>query len=268
MVDSCGECAQCQIGQEQYCLQGAVYTYGSKFKFPHCPEYNDQGGAPTYGGYSQAIVVSHKFVCHIPQNIDLAAATPLLCAGITTYSPLARFGAKPTHRVAIVGLGGLGHMGVKFAVAFGAHTTVISRGTSKRDHALKELNAHAFIDSTNPAEMAAAMGSFDFILDCVAANHDVGSLIGLLNVGGEIVLVGVPSEALTLSPFPFIMGRKRFSGSAIGSIEETQEMLDFCGKHNIVCDIETIKATEINAAFERAIKSDVKYRFVIDTATM
>ena len=268
MVDSCGECANCKAGEEQFCTQGSVFTYNGKNKFPHNPEYNEEGGTPTYGGYSQSIVVSQKFVCHIPKNIDLAAATPLLCAGITTYSPLARFGVNSSHRVAIVGLGGLGHMGVKFSVAFGAHTTVISRGSSKRDSALNELKAHAFIDSTNAAEMAAAVGSFDFILDCVAANHDVAALIGLLKVGGEVVMVGAPPDNLSVSAFGFIMGRKKLGGSAIGGIPETQEMLDFCGKHNIVCDIEQIRADQINEAYERAIKSDVKYRFVIDTATM
>lgn len=263
LVDSCLTCQPCVDGEEQYCAAGGVYTYNSTYKFPHSP----QAGDPTYGGYSTSIVVGEKFVCGIPKNLDLAAAAPLLCAGITTYSPMARFGVKEGMHVAVVGLGGLGHMGVKFAKAFGAHTTVISRGTTKREKAMSELKLDAYIDSTNEADMKAATGSFDFILDCVPAKHDVAALTGLLKVGGELSMVGAAAEPMNIGSFNLIMGRKKVSGSMIGGLSETQRMLDFCGQHGITCDVEIIRGDQINDAYERAIKGDVKYRFVIDTST-
>jgi len=222
----------------------------------------------TYGGYSQTIVVDKSFVVHVPENLNLAAATPLLCAGITTYSPLMHYGLRPNQKFGVNGLGGLGHMGAKFGVAFGAHTTVISRGTSKKESALNELKAHAFLDSTSADDVKAAEGTFDFILDTVSAQHDVMALMKLLKTDGKIVMLGVPPESLQISASPFIMGRKILAGSLIGGVRETQEMLDFCGRHNITCDIEMIGADYINIAYDRTVKSDVKYRFVIDTATM
>lgn len=204
----------------------------------------------------------------IPTNLDLAASAPLLCAGITTYSPLAHFGLRPFHKFAVVGLGGLGHMAVKFGIAFGAHTTVISRGTAKKENALQELGAHAYIDSTNADEMAAAANQFDFILNAVSAKHDITSFMNLLKVDGKMVMVGLPPEGLAISPFCFVSGRRSLSGSLIGGVRETQEMLDFCGRHNITCDIELIDCSKINEAYARTIVSDVKYRFVIDIDTM
>jgi len=267
MVDSCRACDNCRGGEEQYCSQGMVMTYNDKHKFKHCVEFNEEGGTPTYGGYSQTIVVDHNYVVSIPSNLDLAAATPLLCAGITTYSPLMYFGLRPNEKFAVYGLGGLGHMGAKFGVAWGAETTVISRGTSKRDSALNELKVHHFVDSTNESEWKEAQGKFDFILDTVAAHHDINALLGLLKTNGKLILVGAPPEHLGLSALPLLMGRRLVAGSGIGGIRETQEMLDFCGRHNITCDIEMVRGDQINVAYERTLKSDVKYRFVIDTAS-
>lgn len=268
MVDSCRKCSFCKSGEENYCTGGMIGTYTTKAKYPHMAEYDADGGAVTYGGYSESIVVDRQYVLKVPANLDLAAATPLLCAGITTYSPLKHFGLKPNHKLGVIGLGGLGHMAVKFGVAFGAHVTVISRGTSKRGSSLNDLKANSYIDSTDAAAMKAAVGTFDFILDTVAADHDIGAMMDLLTTNGKCVLVGVPPAPFSIHAFSFIGGRKTLSGSLIGGIEETQEMLEFCGRHNIVCDIEMIKASEINVAYERAIKSDVKYRFVIDNSTL
>jgi len=271
MVDSCRNCPACKDGVEQYCFSKCVGTYNDKFRFEHCVEYNGEGGANTYGGYSQQMVVDENFVLKVPANLDLAGATPLLCAGVTTYSPLVHFGLRPFHKFAVAGLGGLGHMGAKFGKAFGAHTTVISRGTSKRDSALNELHADAFLDSTDAEAMKAAVGTFDFILNCISAVHNVEEYLALLKYNGKIVLVGAPPmeeeckqkvHAQTL-----IGGRKTIAGSLIGGIQETQDMLDLCGRNNITCDVEVIDASKINEAYERTIRSDVKYRFVIDTAT-
>jgi uncharacterized zinc-type alcohol dehydrogenase-like protein len=267
LIDSCRTCSFCKAGEEQYCKGESIGTYNDRAKFPHMAEYNADGGAVTYGGYSQEIVIDENFVLHVPANLDLAAATPLLCAGITTYSPLKYFGLKPNHKLAVFGLGGLGHMAVKFGIAFGAHVTVVSRGKGKMDSSLNDLKANAYLDSTDEAAMKAAMGSFDFILDTIAADHDVGFQMKMLSTNGKCVMVGVPEKPFTLHSGALVGGRKTISGSLIGGIEETQEMLEFCGRHNIVCDIETIKGSEINVAYERALKSDVKYRFVIDVAT-
>jgi alcohol dehydrogenase (NADP+) len=268
MVDSCRDCRYCRKNEEQYCSTGCVFTYNSRAKYPHMEEYNAEGGAPNHGGYSKTIVVDQSFVLSIPSNLDLAAATPLLCAGITTYSPLIHFGLNPSHRFGVLGLGGLGHMGVKFGKAFGAHTTVISRGTAKRDSALNELGAHAYLDSTNAEEFAAAAGTFDFILDTVSAVHDIRAVLSLLTVDGKLVMVGLPPEPLSIGAGAFINKRKTVSGSMIGGVAETQDMLDFCGRNDIVCNIELINASQINEAYERTIAADVKYRFVIDVSTI
>jgi alcohol dehydrogenase (NADP+) len=269
MVDSCRKCSFCKAGEENYCSGGGmVGTYNSKAKYDHMPEHNKEGGEVTQGGYAESIVVDAEFVLHVPANLNLAAATPLLCAGITTYSPLKHFGLKPNHKLAVLGLGGLGHMAVKFGLAFGSDVTVISRGTSKKDSSLNDLKANHYIDSTDAAAMTAAAGTFDFMIDTIAADHDVGAMMALLTTNGKCVMVGAPSAPFSIHAFSFIGGRKTLSGSLIGGIDETQEMLDFCGRHNIVCDIEMIKASEINVAYDRAIKSDVKYRFVIDNSTI
>lgn len=268
MVDSCRSCESCHAGDEQYCTSGMVGTYNSKFKYAHCVECTPEGGNRTFGGYSKMIVVDHNFVLSIPTNLDLAAATPLLCAGVTMYSPMMHHGLRPNMRFGVAGLGGLGHMGVKLALAFGCHVTVISRGLAKKDDALANLKAHAYLDSSNAEEMAAASGTFDFIIDTIAAAHDLGLYINLLGQEGKLVMVGASPQPMPVGAFPFIMKRRTLTGSLIGGIKETQEMLDFCGRHNIVCDIEPISAAQINDAYERAIKSDVKYRFVIDVATI
>lgn len=273
IVDSCRSCTACQADSEQYCFSGMVGTYNSRYRYQHCREYNEEtGGAPTYGGYSKNIVVDKKYVLAIPKNLDLAAATPLLCAGITTYSPLAHWGLKAGQRFGVAGLGGLGHMAAKFAKAMGAHTTVISRGHSKRESALVGLNADAFLDSTDVEAMKAANGTFDFIIDTIAADHDFGAFINLLGFDGKIVCVGAPAVEecpfYKVAPFPLLLKRKTVAGSLIGGIKETQEMLDFCGANNITCDIEMVSADKVGEAYVRTVKSDVKYRFVIDVDTI
>lgn len=222
MVDSCRQCKNCAKGYEQFCIPaGSVATYNSRFKYEHCAEYDDEGGAPTYGGYSQAIVVDEKFALSMPSNLDLAAATPLLCAGITTYSPMKHQGLKSTDRFAVIGLGGLGHMALKFAKAWGCDTTVISRGKGKKESALA-LGADNFIDSTDPDEMKAAEGSIDFIINCIAADHDIASYMKLLNTFGKMVLVAIPPSQLPIKAFDLIGGNKSIVGSLIGGIAETQ----------------------------------------------
>jgi uncharacterized zinc-type alcohol dehydrogenase-like protein len=235
-----------------------VMTYGSLDKHLN---------APTLGGYSQSIVVTEDFVLRMPANLDLAAAAPLLCAGITTYSPLKHWKVGPGQKVGIVGLGGLGHMGVKFAKAFGAHVVLFTTSPGKVADG-KRLGAHEVVISTDAAQMAAHANSFDFILDAVAATHDINAYFNLLKRDGNLTLVGAPAEPLPVAAFPLIFRRRSFSGSLIGGLPETQEMLDFCGQHNITCDIEMIRMDEINTAYERILKSDVKYRFVIDMASL
>ena len=257
MVGSDRTCAKCQADLEQFC-PNMVLTYGS-------PEA--QTGKPTYGGYSESVVVDEHFVLTIPANLDLAAAAPLLCAGITTYSPLKHWGVKEGKKVGIVGLGGLGHMGVKFAKALGAHTVVFTTSPKKKEDALR-LGADEVVVSTNPEEMAKHAGSFDFILDCVAAEHDLNAYIALLSVDGNLTLVGAPDKPLPVAAFGLIFGRRSVSGSLIGGIKETQEMLDFCGEHNITSDVEVIRIQEINEAWNRMEKSDVKYRFSIDMSSL
>ena len=257
LVDSCRTCPDCLGGLEQFCA-GTVMTYGSVEKYL---------GTPTLGGYSQSIVVTEDFVLRIPANLNPAAVAPLLCAGITTYSPLRHWKVGPGQKVGIVGLGGLGHMGVKFAKAFGAHVVLFTTSPGKVADG-KRLGAHEVVISKDEAQMAAHAGSFDFILDAVSATHDLNAYFNLLKRDGNLTLVGAPEKPLPVAAFPLIFRRRSFSGSLIGGLPETQEMLDFCGKHNITCDIEMIRMDEINTAYERMLKSDVKYRFVIDMASL
>jgi uncharacterized zinc-type alcohol dehydrogenase-like protein len=257
LVDSDHSCPACQDNVEQFC-PNATFTYNSPDK---------HGTAPvTYGGYSESIVVDKDFVLRVPTNLDLAGVAPLLCAGITTYSPIRRWGDIKDKKVGVVGLGGLGHMGVKFARAFGAHVSVFTTSPSKREDALR-LGAHEVIISKHAEEMKAHAGSFDFILDTVAADHDINAYLGMLTLDGNLTLVGAPETPLQVSAFALIFGRKNLSGSLIGGIKETQEMLDFCGQHNITSDVEVIPIQKVNEAYERLLKSDVKYRFSIDMAS-
>jgi len=261
MVDSCQDCQSCREGLEQLCdTGGMVLTYNSPDK--HLP------GKVTYGGYSSNIVVDEKFVLRIPSNLDLAAVAPLLCAGITTYSPLKHWGVTKGQKVGIVGLGGLGHMGVKFSHAFGAKTVLFTTSPGKAQDA-KRLGADEVVISKNPDEMKKHVGSFDFILNTVAASHNLDAFTELLKRDSTMCLVGAPEHP---HPSPSVMNlifrRRSIAGSLIGGIKETQEMLDFCGEHNIVSDIELIPIQKINEAYERMLKSDVKYRFVIDSSTL
>jgi len=258
MVDSDQTCPHCQTNVEQFCTSGAIFTYNSPDK--HL-------GGVTYGGYSENIVVNENFVLRVPENLDLAGVAPLLCAGITTYSPIRRWGDIKGKKVGILGLGGLGHMGVKFARAFGAHVVVFTTSAGKKDDAL-HLGAHEVIVSTNTEEMKKHTGSFDFILDTISAEHDINSYLGMLGLDGNLTLVGAPEKPLSISAFALIFGRKSLSGSLIGGIKETQEMLDFCGEHNITADVEIIPIQKVNEAYERMVKSDVKYRFSIDIASL
>jgi uncharacterized zinc-type alcohol dehydrogenase-like protein len=258
MVDSCGHCENCKRDLEQYCLEGSSQTYNSVER---------DGKTPTYGGYSNTIVVKEEFVLHISDKLDLAATAPLLCAGITTYSPLRHWNIGKGHKIAILGLGGLGHMGVKFGVAFGADVTVLSTSPKKEADA-KKLGAHHFVVTSDPEQIAAARGTFDFILDTVSAEHDLNMYLSLLKTDGTLVCVGAPSAPSPVSAFSIIGGRKSLAGSGIGGIKETQEMLDFCAEHNIVSDIEVIDIKDITNAYERMLKGDVRYRFVIDMATL
>jgi uncharacterized zinc-type alcohol dehydrogenase-like protein len=257
LVDSDQSCPHCQADVEQFCPD-ATFTYNSPDK--HL-------GGVTYGGYSESIVVDEKFVLRVPENLDLAGVAPLHCAGITTYSPIRRWGDIKGRKVGVVGLGGLGHMGVKFARAFGAHVVVFTTSPGKKEDALR-LGAHEVIISTHAAEMQKHAGTFDFILDTIAAEHDINSYLSMLGLDGNITLVGAPEKPLAVSAFALLFGRKSISGSLIGGIKETQEMLDFCGKHNITADVEIIPIQKVNEAYERMIKSDVKYRFSIDMASL
>jgi alcohol dehydrogenase (NADP+) len=257
MVDSDRVCPECQAGLEQFC-PNMTLTYN----FP-----DKHLGGVTYGGYSDSIVVDQRFVLRVPSNLKLAGAAPLLCAGITTYSPLRHWGVTQGKKVGIVGLGGLGHMGVKFAHALGAHVVVFSTSPNKKEDALR-LGADEVVLSRNADEMQKHAGSFNFILDAVSANHDIGAYINLLRRDGNLTLVGVPEKPLAVSAFGLIMGRRSLSGSPIGGIPETQEMLDFCGKHNITADVEVIPIQKVNEAYERLLKGDVKYRFSIDMASL
>jgi uncharacterized zinc-type alcohol dehydrogenase-like protein len=258
LVDSDGDCPACKAGVEQFCPNG-TFTYNSIDRHKTAPV--------TYGGYSGSVVVDEGFVLRIPANLDLAGAAPLLCAGITTYSPLRRFGVTTGKTVGVVGLGGLGHMGVKLARAMGAHVVVFTTSPSKKEDALR-LGAHEVVISRDADEMGKHAGSFDFILDAVAAEHDVNAYLGLLARGGNLTLVGAPEKPLPVSSFALLFGNRTLSGSLIGGIAETQEMLDFCGRHNITADVEVIAMQQVNEAYERMLRSDVKYRFSIDMASL
>jgi alcohol dehydrogenase (NADP+) len=259
MVDSCRTCASCQEGFEQYCENGFTGTYNDPDK--------KSPGLRTYGGYSKAVVVDESFVLRIPENLELAAVAPLLCAGITTYSPLRHWKVGPGQKVGIVGLGGLGHMGVKLAHAMGADVTLFTTSESKVADG-KRLGANRVVISKDAAAMLGEARSYDFILDAVSANHDINLYLGLLKRDGTLVQVGAPPEPLSVQAFSLIFPRRNFAGSLIGGIAETQEMLDFCAEHGITSDIEMIRMDQINEAYERMIRSDVKYRFVIDMSTL
>ncbi|MDQ7947983.1 MAG: NAD(P)-dependent alcohol dehydrogenase [Pedobacter sp.] len=256
MVDSCQACSECQQGLEQYCQEGNTQTYNNL----------DREGRPTYGGYSNTIVVREEFVLHISDKLPLAATAPLLCAGITTYSPLRHWKVGKGHKLAVLGLGGLGHMAVKFGVAFGAEVTVLSTSPDKKE-AAEALGAHHFVVTSDAAQLKAVKGSFDFILDTVSADHDMNLYLSLLKTNGTHIVVGVPAP-YAIHPFSLIGGRKSLAGSGIGGIKETQEMLDFCAEHGIVSDIELIDIKDITKAYERMVKGDVRYRFVIDIKTL
>jgi uncharacterized zinc-type alcohol dehydrogenase-like protein len=257
LVDSDGTCPACKEGLEQFCPNQTL-TYG----FP-----DKHTGGHTFGGYSDSIVVDQRFVVRVPTNLDLAATAPLLCAGITTYSPMRHWGVTKGKKVGIVGLGGLGHMGVKFAHALGAHTVVFTTSPSKVEDAIR-LGADEVVLSRDTNQMQKHAGSFDFILDAVSADHDINAYIQLLARDGNMTLVGAPEKPLNLSSFALIFGRRSVSGSPIGGLAETQEMLDFCGQHNITSDVEVIAIQQVNEAYERLLKSDVKYRFSIDMASL
>lgn len=258
IVDSCGRCGSCSEGLEQYCENGASSTYNGT---------EQDKKTPTYGGYAESIVTTEDFVLHIPKKLSLAAAAPLLCAGITTYSPLRHWKVGPGQKVGIVGLGGLGHMGIKFAHAFGANTYAITTSPKKKEDAIK-LGAKGIVVSTDPAQLAEHANSFDFILSTISAQYDLSLYLDLLKRDGKMTVVGIPTKNLELDVATLIRKRKSLAGSMIGGIQETQEMLDFCGKHNITAEIELIPIQKINAAYERMIKSDVHYRFVIDIASL
>jgi uncharacterized zinc-type alcohol dehydrogenase-like protein len=257
MVNACGECRNCRNGDEQYCLDGMVPTYAG----------TDRDGTTTQGGYSTHVVVDAGYVLSVPEGIDPVAAAPLLCAGITTYSPLKRWGAGPGKKVAIVGLGGLGHMGVKIAHAMGAEVTVLSQSLKKQEDGLR-LGADHYYATSDPDTFEALAGSFDLIVNTVSAHIDVDAYLGLLAVDGTLVNVGAPAEPLSLNVFSLIGSRRSYAGSMIGGIAETQEMLDFCAEHQIGAEVEVIAADQINEAYERVLASDVRYRFVIDSSTL
>lgn len=256
-VDSCGECAYCKEGDEQYCDKGMIGTYNGR----------EKDGTPTYGGYSTQIVVNENYVLHVSDKLPLANVAPLLCAGITTYSPLKYVGVKPGDKVAVLGLGGLGHMAVKFAASFGAEVTMLSGSPSKEADA-KKLGAHNFILTSDAAAMDKAKGTFDYILNTVSAEHDYATFLNLLKTNGTMIIVGIPPEPVKIAAAKLIMKRRSIIGSLIGGIRETQEMLDYCAEKGIVSDVEVINIDQINNAYERMLKGDVRYRFVIDTVSL
>jgi uncharacterized zinc-type alcohol dehydrogenase-like protein len=258
MVDSCRTCSNCKAGLEQYCDVGFVGTYNSPDKYL---------GGMTYGGYSKSIVVDQYFVLHIPDKTNLAGVAPLLCAGITTYSPLRHWKVGKGQKVGIVGLGGLGHMGVKLAHAMGAHVVLFTTSPNKKEDA-QRLGAHEVVVSKSQREMNRHLNSFDFILDTVSAQHDLNAYLALIKRDGTLTLVGAPEHPPAVEPFSLIFKRRQYAGSLIGGIPETQEMLDFCAKHELTADVEVIPIQKINEAYERMLRSDVKYRFVIDMASL
>ena len=258
MVETCRTCTNCKAGEEQYCQTGFTLTYNSEDKIL---------GGVTYGGYSDSIVVDEYYVLRVPNGLDPAGAAPLLCAGITTYSPLHHWKVGKGQKVGVVGLGGLGHMGVKFAKALGAHVVLFTTSPGKTQDAIR-LGADEVVVSKNSSEMQKHAGSFNFILDCVSAEHDLNAYLSLLKLDGTLTLVGAPEKPLPVSAFALLFGRHRLAGSAIGGIRETQEMLDFCGEKGITADVEKIAMKDINTAYDRLLKNDVKYRFSIDMATL
>lgn len=258
LVDSCRECENCKQGMEQYCVNGPVGTYNSHEK---------DGKTPTYGGYSDQMVVDQDFVLRVPSNLPLQGVAPLLCAGITTYSPLRHWKVGKGHKVAVLGLGGLGHMAVKFASAFGAEVTMLSTSPSKEADA-KRLGAQKFVLTTDAEKLKTLRSYFDFIIDTVSAPHDFNMYLRLLATNGVHILVGAPPQALEIRPFSLINNRRSIAGSSIGGLPETQEMLDFCSSYNIVSDVEMIAMKDINQAYSRMLKGDVRYRFVIDMASL
>lgn len=257
LVDSCRECVECKNGHEQFCVEQPISTYN----------HRDKHGHPTYGGYSNTIVVNEDFTHRISEKLDLPAVAPLLCAGITTYSPLHRWNVGKGHKLAVVGLGGLGHMGVKFGLALGAEVTVISTSPNKKENA-KKLGAHHFVVSKDEAQMQSVQSTFDFILDTVANDHDVHPYLAALKTNGVYINVGLPAKPWEILSFTLATGNKAVAGSGVGGLQETQDMLDFCAEHHIVSDIELIDIKDINKAYERMEKGDVRYRFVIDMATL
>ena len=256
-VDACRECEHCLSGDDQYCLKGNVATYNGK----------DYAGEVTYGGYSTSVVVDENYVLHIPEGIALDEAAPLLCAGITTWSPLKHWNAGPGKKVAVVGMGGLGHMAVKLASALGAEVTVLSQSLSKQDDGLR-FGAQHYYATSDRATFKELKGTFDLIINTVSADIKVNAFLGLLRLNGTMVFVGAPENAQTFHPFSLLGGRRSLAGSAIGSIRETQEMLDFCAAHGIGAEVETISADQVDEAYDRVVDSQVRYRFVIDTATI
>jgi uncharacterized zinc-type alcohol dehydrogenase-like protein len=248
-----------------------VGTYASRYKHPHCPGYNEADPSqsePTYGGYSQDIVVDHNYVCSVPEHLEMSQVAPLLCAGVTVWSPMKYYGLQKGDKFAVAGLGGLGSMAVKFAVAMGCHVTVLSRGTAKKEDAMSNLKAHAYLDTTDPEAVKAHRDTFNFMINTISAKHDINMYMNMLDYNGKCVMVGAQADPLPLHSFSYITKRKQLVGSLIGGIRETQEMLDFCGEHGITCSSECIKPEQINEAYERTINSDVKYRFSIDVTQM
>ena len=258
LVDSCRECNDCKDGQEQYCTGGAVFSYNGNER---------DGSGNTYGGYSKSILAHEDFVLHVSDKLPLEGVAPLLCAGITTYSPLRHWKVGKGTRVGVLGLGGLGHMAVKLAVSMGAEVTMLSHTAAKATDA-KRLGAHKFVLTTDEEQVKTVAGYFDFILDTVSAEHDYNFYIAMLRTNGSMVCVGIPPNPAQIPAMNLIFGRKSFAGSLIGGISETQEMLDYCAEHNIVSDVEVIAMKDINEAYERMIKGDVRYRFVVDMATL
>ena len=256
-VDSCRTCSACGRGEEQYCAQGMIPTYNGL----------DQQGQPTYGGYSKQIVVDENYLLDIPSSLSREGVAPLLCAGITTYSPLRQWGVQRGHRLGVIGLGGLGHMAVKFGRAFGADVTVLSHSDKKRQDA-KGLGAVDFVDTTQKGALTRLAGQLDFLIDTVSVQHDYDAYLNVLKADGTLILVGAPSEPLSLSAFSLILRRRRLVGSLIGGIRETQEMLEFCGNHGITSDVEVIPIQRVNEAYERVINGDVRFRFVIDIKSL
>ncbi len=256
-VDSCRTCSSCAKGLEQYCESGMTFTYNGM----------DKDGQPTYGGYSNQIVIDQDYVLTIPKGLPLESVAPLLCAGITTYSPLRQWGVGKGHSLAVVGLGGLGHMAVKIGRALGAEVTVLSRADSKRDDA-KRLGAHDYAATSHEGTLTRLARTFDFVIDTISAPHDMNAHLDLLKTDGTYILVGASPEELSVSGFSLILRRRRLVGSLIGGIRETQDMLDFCGEHGLTSDVEVIPISQVNEAYERVIQGDVKFRFVIDMATL